>query len=438
MDGLSGAASIIAVLQLTAEVIKYLNDVKDAPKECQQCMTEASNLQSLLITLLYHLNQGKSGDPWYTAVRALNVENGPLDQYKQALKQLRSKAEIQDGVQKVKRRLLWKFCKADIAGILARIERLNTLVSMALESDHLLGFPEPNYLTCTHSNSKLSQAIKDDSVLIRDALPTLQASTTALRDAQVLQQHHVIMEWLSPTNFPAQQHDIITRRQGGTGQWFLDSPKFKRWLEGSDKTLFCPGIPGAGKTMIAAIAIDHLYRTTPCDDIGVAYLFCSYKAQSDQSVSSLFAALLKQLVQSRPDIAGPVKYIYDDHSKRGSRPSLDEILRTLQSVCANYAAVHIIVDALDECTDRDGARRLIDKFGELQATTDVRLLCTARFVPEITQKFESNSILEVRASEEDVRRYVASQLPRLPNCIKRDNELKRAVENKVIEAVDGM
>jgi hypothetical protein len=88
------------------------------------------------------------------------------------------------------------------------------------------------------------------------------------------------MEWLSPTDFPAQQHDI-TRRQKDTGQWLLDSPQFRRWLQGLDKTLFCPGIPGAGKTMMAAIAITHLCRTAGCDDIGVAYLFCNYKAQTD-------------------------------------------------------------------------------------------------------------------------------------------------------------
>lgn len=137
MDVLSGAASIIAVLQLAGEVTKYLNDVKNAPEECQQCTTEASNLQSLLINLLYHLNQGKTGDPWYTTVRGLNVENGPLDQYKQALEQLRSRVEIQDSVQKVKRRLLWKFSKEEVASILARMERLKGLVNIALELDHL-------------------------------------------------------------------------------------------------------------------------------------------------------------------------------------------------------------------------------------------------------------------------------------------------------------
>jgi hypothetical protein len=81
--------------------------------------------------------------------------------------------------------------------------------------------------------------------------------------------------------------------------------------------------------MTAAIAIDYLLRTAGCDDIGVACLFCSYKAQTYQSASSLFAALLKQLLQSRPDVAALVTHIYDDHLKRRSRPSLDEILRVL-------------------------------------------------------------------------------------------------------------
>jgi hypothetical protein len=137
MDGLSTASSIIAVLQITAEVIGYLNNVKNAPKECQQCTIEASNLQSLLINLRYRLEQGHASDPWFTAVRALNIENGPLEQYKQALEQLRSRVEIQDGLQNVKRRLLWKFSKEEVKSIMARIERLKSLVNIALEMDHL-------------------------------------------------------------------------------------------------------------------------------------------------------------------------------------------------------------------------------------------------------------------------------------------------------------
>jgi len=248
------------------------------------------------------------------------------------------------------------------------------------------------------------------------------------------------MEWLSPADFPAQQHDIITRRQEGTGQWFLDTPEFKRWLEGSDKTLFCPGIPGAGKTMMAAIAIDYICRTRWTDDIAVAYLFCSYKSQTDQSASNLFTTILKQLVRNRPEIATPVTQMHELHSKRGSKPSVSDIFQALQSVCSAYTTIFIVVDALDECSDRNGVRgQLIDKLHELQAGKDVRLLFTSRFIPEITQKFHSEvPTLEVRASEEDVKRFVVGQIPRMPGCIQRDEELKLAIQNKIVDAADGM
>ena len=294
--------------------------------------------------------------------------------------------------------------------------------------------------------SKLAQAMKKDTSFIRDALPSLQTDVATIRnkqnlqwDAQKLQQHNTIIQWLSPTDFPTQQHDIISRRQEGTGQWFLDTPEFKRWLRGSDKTLFCPGIPGAGKTMIAAIAIDQLCGMMQSDDVGVAYLFCSYKAQTDQCASSLFAALLKQAVQNRPDIAAPMTQIYELHSKRGSKPSFSDILQTLQSVFSAYTTIFIVVDALDECSDREGARgQVIDKLQELQNGKDIRLLFTSRFIPEITQKFDSKYTIEVRASEEDVKRFIEGRIQRLPGFIQRDEKLKLAIQNKIVEAADGM
>lgn len=137
MDPLSVTASVIAILQLTAEVTGYLKEVKNATEECQRCRLEVSNLYNLLINLLYHLNQRGEDDSWYTTVEALNVENGPVEQYKQALELLLDRVELGDGLQKVKKRLMWKFNKDEVASILLRVERLKTLVSIALQLDHL-------------------------------------------------------------------------------------------------------------------------------------------------------------------------------------------------------------------------------------------------------------------------------------------------------------
>jgi hypothetical protein len=248
-----------------------------------------------------------------------------------------------------------------------------------------------------------------------------------------------MLNWISSDNFSTQLSDFIGRREEGTGMWFLNTPQFKTWVQGSKQTLFCPGVPGGGKTMMAAIAIDHLSRTVQNDDTGLAYLFCNYKEQVGQTVLMLFSALLKQLVRGQPDIAAPVRHMYDHHFKRGTRPPSDEVFGVLQSVCSNYTTVYIVVDALDECSRTNGTRGpLIKKLQELQAKADVRLLFTSRFLPEITQQFQSNPILEVRASERDTRRFIAAQIPRLPNIIVRDNELRCTVENEIVKAVNGM
>lgn len=247
------------------------------------------------------------------------------------------------------------------------------------------------------------------------------------------------MEWLSSTDYPAQQHSIMSQKQGGTAQWFVDSPAFKRWRSGAEKTLFCPGMPGAGKTMMAAVAIDFLSKSLLADSVGLAYLFCSYDARADQTATSLLTALLKQLVQRRPEIADPVKQVYEDYLDKSSKPSLAEIVKLTRFICERYRTVFIVVDALDECTEKNCVRvSLVDALRDLQTSFDVRLLFTSRFIPEIEKQFESDLHLEIRASEGDVRRFVAAQMPNMPACIRNNEDLKLEVQERIVQAVGGM
>lgn len=261
----------------------------------------------------------------------------------------------------------------------------------------------------------------------------------SLQDDQHHARHNKLMEWISSTDFPTQQSDFIRRRQEGTGQWFLDAPEVGQWLRRPKETLFCPGIPGAGKTMTAAITIDHLLKAVRGDAAGVAYVYCNYKTRSDQDAAALLAALIRQLVQAQPSIAEPVERLHEEHSKEGTKPSLEEIFRVLQSVLANYSSVYIVVDALDECPEQDGTRcQFLAKLRELQSTTDLRLMVTSRFIPDVVNAFSAALTLEVRASKEDVKRYVAGQIPHLPKCIQRDAMLQIMVQDKITQAVDSM
>ena len=77
---------------------------------------------------------------------------------------------------------------------------------------------------------------------------------------------------------------------------------------------------------------------------------------------------------------------------------------------------------------------------DLQAGANVRLLATSQVIPELTQYFQSYPWLEVRASEDDVRRFVTG-ITRLPSCIQRNEKpkkLENEVQNKIVVAVDSM
>jgi Cdc6-like AAA superfamily ATPase len=251
-----------------------------------------------------------------------------------------------------------------------------------------------------------------------------------------------VLGWL--TEYAAQCSDFLTRRQEGTGLWLLNSLEFDTWLSGAQTTLFCPGIPSSGKTIMASIVVEHLWKTFPekafPDHItGIAVLYCSYKGGEEQRDVNLLSALLKQLVQGQQLIPEPVKNLYDLHKRRQSRPSLDEISKSLLAIFKSYSEVFIINDALDECRDDDGTRtKLLSRIRNLQTHSNVKLMATSRLITKIEQEFKKDIRLDVRASNEDVERYLDSQMSQLPSCVLERPSLQQRIKTDIIKAADGM
>ncbi|KAJ9492914.1 hypothetical protein VN97_g257 [Penicillium thymicola] len=252
-----------------------------------------------------------------------------------------------------------------------------------------------------------------------------------------------VLDWISPSNYATQQSDYINRREEGTGQWFLDSVEFHNWISGSKQTLFCPGIPGAGKTILASIVIDELYDRcgNRGEDVGIAYLYCNFKRNDDQSSIEMLSSILKQLAQSQSSLPSSIRELHAEHVAKGTRPSLGEISKTIQvlSKLSDIAKVYIVIDALDECRMYDGSRtRFLDVIFELQDSCNLSLLVTSRFIPEITERFKEKPALEIRASTVDVMRYLRGNLAMLPAFVLRNSELQTEISTEITRAVDGM
>lgn len=137
MDPLSLTASIIAVLQLTTALTTYLNNIHHATAEQKKITVEACNLYSLLTTLRFRVEDARTDDPWFDQVKLLNVANGPLDQFKQVLDRIMERISPSGKKERIKSALVWQWTKSDIDEALQQMERLKTLVNIALTNDHL-------------------------------------------------------------------------------------------------------------------------------------------------------------------------------------------------------------------------------------------------------------------------------------------------------------
>jgi hypothetical protein len=254
------------------------------------------------------------------------------------------------------------------------------------------------------------------------------------------EEHEIILKWITPIDYAAQQSDYIRRRQEGTGQWLVGSAEYQTWLKTGNQTLFCPGIPGAGKTILTSFVIDDLITRFQNDPtVGITYIYCNFKRKDDQKVEDLLASLLKQLTQKWPSLPDIVKDLYGQYKEKRTRPPLEDISRIMQSVATMYSRVFIIVDALDECQAHNGCRtRFLSETFSLQTKCGANLFATSRFIPEIQKRFEGSVSIEIRASNEDVRSYLDGHMFRLPGFVCRSQELQDEVKTEIVKAVGGM
>jgi Cdc6-like AAA superfamily ATPase len=255
------------------------------------------------------------------------------------------------------------------------------------------------------------------------------------------EEHQAILDWITPIDYATQQSDFIGRRQEGTGQWLLYSDGFKSWMNQSNQVLFFSGIPGSGKTMCASIVINELQAKFRNDgSVGIAYIYCNFRRHQDQKDVDLLASLLKQFSQALFFVPESLKILYECHRSQRTRPSLEEVSQTLESVVSKFARTFVIIDALDECDDSDGDRkRLLRALLSLQTKTGVCLLATSRSIPNIEKEFGGrNTRMEIRASDHDLNRYIDENLTRLPTFVLRNADLQKEVKSSIIGAVDGM
>lgn len=126
-----------------------------------------------------------------------------------------------------------------------------------------------------------------------------------------------------------------------------------------------------------------------------------------------------------------------------TRPNLKELLKTLRIELRCIGNVFIVVDALDECPERDARRRgtynrranLLSSLQELLKSENITILITSRPLPAIQNKLEWPEI-PIVAQSSDIGIYLDTQIKTVPRIAGYDqNDL---IKNKIINNAQGM
>ncbi|RFU81477.1 hypothetical protein TARUN_742 [Trichoderma arundinaceum] len=138
---------------------------------------------------------------------------------------------------------------------------------------------------------------------------------------------------------------------------------------------------GYGKSILSSVVVKYLQdQHAPDPSTALAYFFFSFSDLKKQKVNQMLTSLVKQLCSRRPDTPEPIENL-SEYKEKGQRPDTQTLEAMLAPVARGFSAVHIAIDALDECPTLPGERKKI--LGSLRriitaAPANLHILCTSR------------------------------------------------------------
>ncbi|GLA93226.1 hypothetical protein AtubIFM61612_010418 [Aspergillus tubingensis] len=275
----------------------------------------------------------------------------------------------------------------------------------------------------------------------QDLTLEIGADIQSMKGHHDMQQRNETLAWICPIDASERHQRIISSQHEGTGKWFLESEEFRSWISGEkSKALLCTGAPGAGKTVLSSIAVDHLQRESSLNSsVAVAYHYFHYQERIEYS--ELLSSLLRQLLQGNQSLYESItkrRYLLPPRSTRLAKEDIEKIFSVAVSECSG---VLLVVDALDECNDVYVRRQFLAwarKLFDVGGRTKVKLLATARPGDYFGQMLSRGDTLEIQASEGDMESFLDGNLDYLPRFLRRKPELWAYVRKQILESADGI
>jgi ankyrin repeat protein len=234
-----------------------------------------------------------------------------------------------------------------------------------------------------------------------------------------------------------------------TCQWALSHPLYQRWRDSAtNDLLWISADPGCGKSVLSKSLVDEELRSGT-DGSTVCYFF--FKDNDEQnSLATALCALLHQLFQHQPHL---LQHAVPAWNKDGSKlqQETDELWRVLLAATSDAAASNTtcVLDALDECRDRDRSDLIakLARFHEYTTTQGPRqswlkFIVTSRPYDDIQRGFEqippSLPAIRLRGEQEndqihaEINRVIHVRVSQLANELDLHESISARLEQNLL------
>lgn len=478
MDGVSvasGIAGLISLaLQVSGTIAIYVNSIKERSKNIQELHDELLLLGEVLSGLRDFLAseqaKGRSFDNNSVLQKAITDCRDRIERIGNKLKPPDSSSRVSRAIGKLR----WPFDQKEVNQMTENLRRYSETFHFAvtIEGCNLLSKTSEDATKGLREMLDVSKKISELSaqmglsaeesskrafqiqqimalipVLAKTAVDVNELSHAA-RLAEVREQERRItdiLDWLAPVSWLHKHRDLQVKRSKGTGEWFLQHQVFKDWAEDetAEHDLLCVGGPGAGKSILCSLAVDHLRAQFKDKEVAVAYYYYDYSDQQSQSPVNLARSLLRQLSSNGHLVPSAVTEFY----QRTRNDTKDEtwfhdLLNILRRVAATFTRCVILLDALDEAGIRSQRSGLFEVLDALRSPsgTRVQVLATTRsHALSVATGFHKAVTIDVIADPRDLRLFLKQAIEEHPDSVDiLDGDLREQVLNTLCDNANGM
>ena len=270
----------------------------------------------------------------------------------------------------------------------------------------------------------------------------LSLHVLCLRD--IASEHLRIIDWLAAPDPSTNYNRALTDRNPKTGLWFIEGSAYIDWKTTPRSFLWLYGIPGCGKTILSSTILQNVLKECQAKTTSaVLSFYFDFNDAEKERYEKMMRSLISQL--SRCCVSPALQDLHSSCLNGGRQPTLEVLLETLHQMMKSLGDIYVVIDALDECTERNQLLKALEKMASWEDVS-LHMLATSRRETDIEEALnlfsdESNRIsIQSALVNADIRTYTHDRLLN-------DRELRRwlkhpkvqlEIEDTLVEKAAGM